>query len=823
MRSAPGSMMVEVLALGGHAAAMAPRASESTQEPQQQPATDGETGSPTGAARVEYPQASQVGNKQPKPNAKDGRTNRPIRGSEPEHRQESSRDPAVTNRQTKADSHGENSSRRSTVDTLLSDASILVGTGLDDGLDAPDIGNRRRQLDGDADARPMPGTSDSGASAGQLPDLPDGSNIAAGNRTRDIGRYSRDSHSGQSDFGMPSFDSPQQVNLAELAARFASSSSSVNSTLPPTSPTAPSVGTNQVENIANSSSSIPTGTRPLQTRDIGFTNGLAGWNIREIGGSAEGRGTVTAGSAILREGDSFLVTLDQNLVIPQGPLSLSFTYEATFDTSDPDSINDAFEAVLTAADGTPLVYNFAPARDAYFNLTEQMPSALGTGTTEEVVAVGKRVSTDISQILPGTQATLLFRLVNNDADVDTTIHILDVQLTSGGDASPTVTVGLTNDTAPDGPGSDLYRSDLLTNDPRVSGTATDDHGIIRLEIQTDGGPFVDITAALTNGTYSFDPGNLPPGSHHLNVRATDTLAQTRESAITFVVNTPPVANAGGNRTVSEGETLTFNGSGSSDTENPLFGYRWGFDDGSFVTDVVSSHAYPQNGTFPVSLTVTDTAGSVDIDTVQITVNNVAPTVAPIIDKQSNEGELVSFHSTFVDPGVLDTHTALIDWGDGTLPESAQIVEQQGAGTVSGSHVYTNDGRYSVTIRVTDSDGAESSTRFEVQVTNLAPTVVTATDLTGNEGQSLDFIATFTDPGIRDTHTAIVSWSDGTQSVGSVTEANGSGTVTASHIFADNGIYPIRVDVTDNTGATGSRQATADIDNVAPTDVAAAHQ
>ena len=118
--------------------------------------------------------------------------------------------------------------------------------------------------------------------------------------------------------------------------------------------------------------------------------------------SPQGKGTVTAGSAILAEGDSFLVTLDQDLVIPQVPLSLSFTYEATFDTSDPDSIKDAFEAVLTAADGSPLVYNFAPERDAYFNLTEQMPSVLGTGTTEEVVAVGKRVSTDISQIPPGT-------------------------------------------------------------------------------------------------------------------------------------------------------------------------------------------------------------------------------------------------------------------------------------------------------------------------------------------------------------------------------------------------------------------------------------
>ena len=93
-----------------------------------------------------------------------------------------------------------------------------MGTGLDDGLDAPENGNRRR-LDGDADARPMAGTSDSGTSAGQLPDLPDGSNIAAGNRTRGTDLSSRDFHSGYSDRGMPEAGgSLRQMNLAELAA-----------------------------------------------------------------------------------------------------------------------------------------------------------------------------------------------------------------------------------------------------------------------------------------------------------------------------------------------------------------------------------------------------------------------------------------------------------------------------------------------------------------------------------------------------------------------------------------------------------------------------
>ncbi|MHB8861524.1 MAG: putative Ig domain-containing protein [Pirellulaceae bacterium] len=438
-----------------------------------------------------------------------------------------------------------------------------------------------------------------------------------------------------------------------------------------------------------------------------------GWNIGELGGTAQDRGTVTTGSAILREGDSFLVTLDQDLVIPQAPLNLSFTYEATFDTSDPASINDAFEAVLMAADGSPLIYSFAPERDAYFNLTEQMPRALGTGTTEEVVADGKRVSTDISQIPPGTAATLLFRLVNNDADVETTIHILDVQLTSGDDAPPVVTVGLTQDTAPQEPGSEPYRSDLLTNDPRVRGTATDDQGITLLEVQTDEGPFVDITAALANGQYSFDPGTLTPGPHSLKVRATDTLSQTSQSETVFTVNAPPVAEAGGNRTASEGDTVSFDGSGSTDTEDAIFRYEWGFDDGSFVSEALSSHAYLQDGTFPVSLTVIDTAGSIASQQIEVAVRNVAPSVLTATDLTGAAGAPLDFTATFSDPGVVDSHTALIHWGDGTTSAGA-VTESNGQGRVSAGHTYTLAGTYSVRVEVTD-DAGDSSDRLATAI------------------------------------------------------------------------------------------------------------
>ncbi|MCU0962695.1 MAG: hypothetical protein MUF48_21575, partial [Pirellulaceae bacterium] len=103
---------------------------------------------------------------------------------------------------------------------------------------------------------------------------------------------------------------------------------------------------------------------------LGFDHGLDGWTIRQQGGSVQGRGSVTAGSAVLHEGDSFLVTLDQSFNVPNRPIAAVFTYEAEFDTTDPAFINDAFEAALLDADGYSLVHTFHAQRDAYFNLTE---------------------------------------------------------------------------------------------------------------------------------------------------------------------------------------------------------------------------------------------------------------------------------------------------------------------------------------------------------------------------------------------------------------------------------------------------------------------
>jgi hypothetical protein len=63
-------------------------------------------------------------------------------------------------------------------------------------------------------------------------------------------------------------------------------------------------------------------------------------------------------------------------------------------------------------------------------------------------------------------------------------------------------------------------------------------------------------------------------------------------------------------------------------------------------------------------------------------------------------------------------------------------------------------------------------------------------------------ASFTDPDVFETHTAVWNWGDGSASAGTVTEASGSGSVSGSHTYTTDGVYSVTLTVTENGGASG---------------------
>lgn len=82
-----------------------------------------------------------------------------------------------------------------------------------------------------------------------------------------------------------------------------------------------------------------------------------------------------------------------------------------------------------------------------------------------------------------------------------------------------------------------------------------------------------------------------------------------------------------------------------------------------------------------------------------------------------------------------------------------------------------------------------------------PPVASPIKITGmpRAGALLSFSASFKDVDVRDSHKAHWSWGDGSTTVGTVSEKNGTGSVSAQHAFRKNGTYTVRLTVTDSAG------------------------
>ncbi|MBS7614820.1 PKD domain-containing protein [Candidatus Bathyarchaeota archaeon] len=271
-----------------------------------------------------------------------------------------------------------------------------------------------------------------------------------------------------------------------------------------------------------------------------------------------------------------------------------------------------------------------------------------------------------------------------------------------------------------------------------------------------------------------------------------------------VRNVSPIVEAGVDQTANEGTQVSFSGS-FSDLGADSHTIVWDFGDGSIAEGTLTpTHTYVDNGVFTVRLTVTDDDGGAGDDTIIVTVNNVAPTVEAGSDLTIEEGSEIIFAGSFIDPGIVDSHTIIWDFGDG----------QSVYGTLTPSHTYIENGMYTVTLSVTDKDGGTGIDSLTVTVNNAAPTVEAGQDQAPNEGSSVSFLGSFTDPGLLDTHTIIWNFGDGTIA---------SETLNPTHTYLDNGIYMVTLTVTDDDGAIGTDALTVTVNNVAPEVEAGADQ
>jgi PKD repeat protein len=76
-----------------------------------------------------------------------------------------------------------------------------------------------------------------------------------------------------------------------------------------------------------------------------------------------------------------------------------------------------------------------------------------------------------------------------------------------------------------------------------------------------------------------------------------------------------------------GLTVSVDGSGSTDPEGGELSYAWHFGDGATGSGATTSHEYAEAGTYTVTLTVTDPAGGLDVESAPVTVTAPPPNQA----------------------------------------------------------------------------------------------------------------------------------------------------------------------------------------------------
>ncbi len=182
-------------------------------------------------------------------------------------------------------------------------------------------------------------------------------------------------------------------------------------------------------------------------------------------------------------------------------------------------------------------------------------------------------------------------------------------------------------------------------------------------------------------------------------------------------NEPPLADAGGPYEGDEGSPITFDGSGSSDTDGTIETYEWDLDgDGDYddATGVTVTVTPDDNSSYAVGLRVTDDDGASATDDAEVNVYNVAPTVDAGEDATVYSGEVFSQDGSFGDPGSGDTHEATVDYGDGAGPASLTLTDHSFVLT----HVYFLTGSYVVTVEVVDDDGGAGVDVVEVTVVRM---------------------------------------------------------------------------------------------------------
>lgn len=244
-----------------------------------------------------------------------------------------------------------------------------------------------------------------------------------------------------------------------------------------------------------------------------------------------------------------------------------------------------------------------------------------------------------------------------------------------------------------------------------------------------------------------------------------------------------------------------------------------------TTQFEEKHAYAGDNTYSITLRLSDDdQGEANAQTTVVVggTTNAPPAIHQLALSKTviNEGGSVTVSGSLSDLDLLDSHTVMIDWGDGAATPASVNPSTR---TFTATRTYLDDAPtatlqdvYTITATVTDSAGASGTpVSASLTVKNVAPSFTGAPSITFATAQRANLLARFSDVGTKDTHVARIDWGDGTVSDGTIATAAGTGTgsISASHQYASAGIYLVTLTLRDDDGGaiqTSLRTAVAGV-------------
>jgi hypothetical protein len=306
-------------------------------------------------------------------------------------------------------------------------------------------------------------------------------------------------------------------------------------------------------------------------------------------------------------------------------------------------------------------------------------------------------------------------------------------------------------------------------------------------------------AAIDNqGNFSWTPTWAQLGAATITVKATDpgNLSNTRSVTIA-VANQPPTVDPLPNLPAAHPDRpVIFQATASDPDQDPLTFSLVNPPLGAAIDNQGNfswTPTWAQLGAATITVKATDPGGLSNSRSTTITVANQAPTLDPLPAPTSGHpGQPIMFMATASDPDQDPLTFSLIN------PPAGAAIDN--SGNFSWTPTWAQLGAQTITVRVADPGGLNSTRSVTITIANQAPSLSPLQDLSATKGTPVTFTAAATDPDNDPLTFSLVNPPNGAS-------IDSSGNFTWTPVAGQEGANTITVKVSDPGGLFALRSCT----------------